>query len=283
MKVLITGGSGFIGRHLSAVLINAGYSVNSVNRKQGTDVTQWTNVQKLEPVDIVIHLAGSIGREVEPREHYYVNCVGTFNLLEYSRLHKIRSFIFASSYVYGTPEYLPVDESHPTGGKGMYVASKLMAEDLCLRYSKEFDLPVVALRIFNAYGPFQSGSLLIPTLLSQLRVGQEAVLKDPKPKRDFVFIDDVVDAFGLAVRHTMPGFHVYNVASGASISVKELAVEIQKAWEGKVSISFTGEERDHEIQDSQGSAELITQQLGWWPRVSLSEGIRRTVEWWKHR
>ena len=98
-----------------------------------------------------------------------------------------------------------------------------------------------------------------------------------------MFIDDVVDAFALAVRHTMPGFHMYNVASGASISVKELAVEIQKAWKEKVSISFTGEERGHEIQDSQGSAELITQQLGWRPKVSLSEGIRLTVEWWKYR
>lgn len=283
MKVLVTGGTGFIGRKLTTALAEAGNSVTSVSRNEGTDVTKWGDVQKLGSADIVFHLAGSLGRGVEPREHYHANWVGTLNLLEYSRVHKVRLFVFASSYVYGIPEYLPVDENHPIGGKGAYATSKILSEDLCRGYSEEFGLPVLALRLFNPYGPFQCGNLLIPTLLSQLSLGKEAVLKDPKPKRDFVFIDDVVEAFVLASQHTLSGFHAFNIATGTSISVEELVEAIREAWGSPTSVRFTGEERAHEIMDCPGSADLISQQLGWQPRVVFNEGICRTVEWWKNR
>ena len=281
MHVLITGSSGFIGRQVSSALTESGNTITRASREDGTDITNWDNVKGLGPADVVIHLAGVMGGDGSPRETYTVNCLGTLHLLEYSRLNKVRCMVFSSSYVYGSACYLSVDEAHPLLGKGAYTRSKILAEELCRAYAAAYDLPVVALRVFNAYGPGQQGNMLIPTILSQLTTTGEVVLRDPAPRRDFVYVDDVVEAFLAAARDPVPGFRAYNVASGRSVSVVEVLREIEKAWGSSFPVRYTGERRIDEIMDSAGSNLLIAEELGWAPKVSFQEGIRRTVAWWR--
>lgn len=281
MHVLVTGASGFLGQRVCSGLIDAGNSVTPVSRKNGIDVTKWEDVQRLGPADVVCHLAGTAGKGGSPRETYTVNWLGTLHVLEYSRIRKVRAVVVASSYIYGAARYLPVDEAHPLLGQGEYAKSKILAERLGQTYAEEYDLPVLALRVFNAYGPEQQGNMLIPTILSQLTTASEVLLRDPEPRRDFVYLDDVVEAFVLATRSLERGFRAYNVASGQSVSVKGVVREIEKAWGSSFPVRYTGERRDNEIMDSAGNNTLIADTLGWKPKVSLQEGLRRTVEWWR--
>lgn len=283
MRILITGASGFIGRHLKDALVSKGHTVISASRSSGTDITVWEDVSKLGPTDMVYHLA-ALTKGATPLEIYTLNWLGTLHVLEYARLRKVRGVIFASSYVYGRPQYLPVDEAHPILGEGGYARSKILAEGLCQAYGSESGLSIVALRLFNVYGPRQLGpEMLIPTILSQVVRGGEVILRDPTPRRDFVYVDDVVGAFVAASQDVTPGFRSYNVAAGSSISVAELVREIQDAWGFPFAVRYTRERRVNEINDSWGNNCLISHDLGWQPKVSLQDGIRRTVAWWKSK
>lgn len=285
MRVLVTGASGFIGRVLSQRLTDLGCRVIPVSRSNGTDLTAWQEVQALEPADAVCHLAGVIPRvqEISPREIYLANMIGALHVLEYCRLNGVRAMVLASSYVYGAPQYLPVDEAHPLGGQGPYARSKILAEELARAYGTDHGLSVVALRIFNAYGPGQEGDMLLPTILSQAIKGGEVVLRDPDPRRDFVYVDDIVDAFLAALRDVGAGFRCYNIASGRTVSVREVVRELEDAFGCHLPLRYTGERRSNEIMDCPGSNALIAERLRWSPATPLREGIRRTVEWWKAR
>lgn len=284
-QVLVTGSTGFIGGRLYETLVRSGREVLQATRRSGCDVTDWSRVRALERVDVVFHLAGITGMERSleaPLDGYFSNVIGTLHMLEYCRINKVHQMVLASSYVYGSPLYLPVDESHPVNPQSPYGKSKILAEELCKAYAALYGLAVVALRVFNAYGPGQQGNMLVPTVLFQLTRGGEVLLRDPTPRRDFVYVDDVVESFLLAGHDTGPGFYCYNVASGQSVSVAEVVREIEHAWGRPFPVRYTGEQRDNEIIDCTGSTHLIAERLGWKPRVSLQEGIRRTVDWWRH-
>ena len=160
-----------------------------------------------------------------PRETYEVNVLGTLNILELCRLYNIGNIVFASSYVYGSPEYLPVDEGHSLSPTSPYARSKVMGEGLCRAYHEDYGLKCVILRIFNIYGEGQSDSFLIPSILKQL-VSGEIELMDPEPRRDFLYISDAVDAYVKAGHYTGSDFEVFNMGSGVSYSVDSIANKI---------------------------------------------------------
>jgi len=162
-----------------------------------------------------------------------------------------------------------------------YAKSKILAEELCKAYAHEFGLSIVSLRVFNAYGPNQHGQFLIPTILSQIVEGKEVVLHDPEPKRDFVYIDDLVGAFLLAANYGELGFSSFNVATGVSISVHDLVQKIFEYWGGAIPIRYIGKRRTSEIMDCRGCTDHIFETLGWTSKVSIEEGLQRTVKWWK--
>ena len=283
-RVLVTGGGGFLGRPLCEKLRDSGKEVLSLDRRSGMDITDWDHLCGIEPCDTVYHLAAVTGVDTamsQPRDAYVTNVLGTLNVLEYCRLQKARRLVFASTYVYGRPRYLPVDEDHPVNPGNLYAQSKVIGETLCRQYYEDFGISVVILRIFNPYGPGQQGNFLIPTILNQLQRQGQVVLRDPTPRRDFIFVQDVVDAFVKAGDYVGSEFAMFNVSSGKSYSVAEIIGKIRKIDDRPFDVVYTGPTRPFEIADCVGGVERSRSALAWGAKIDIDSGLRRTLQAWK--
>jgi UDP-glucose 4-epimerase len=252
MRIIVTGSHGFIGTRLVKALAYKGHEVISIDLRTGFDVTDWNSIKDINDFDVIIHLAAIsfVPKSYEtPREMFRININGTLNMLELCRINKAK-FIFTSSYVYGRPKYLPIDEKHPTDAFNPYCRSKLIGEDLCNSYNKDFGVPVLIFRPFNIYGSGQNGNFLIPLIQKQIEEDGIVRLKDSRPKRDFIHVDDVVDAYSKAVEYDKTNFEIFNIGSGTSYSVKEIA-EMLVAQSGKsIPIEFSEEHRKREVLDT---------------------------------
>jgi UDP-glucose 4-epimerase len=283
LRFLVTGGGGFLGVPLCQKLRELGAEVFCLDRRSGLDITDWNQVCRVERCDVLFHLAASVGVDIaenQPRETHTTNVLGTVNMLEYCRTRKVKRLVFASSYVYGPPAYLPVDEEHPINADNPYAMSKVIGEDLCRQYHENYGLSIVVLRIFNPYGPRQPGNFLIPTILSQIQRQGGVILRDPTPRRDFVFVEDVVNAFATAGLYTRPGFGIFNVASGKSYSVTEVVGKIQGIFNRPFEVTYTDTRRPFEIADCVGGVKRSKLVLGWEAKVDLDSGLRQTIETW---
>jgi nucleoside-diphosphate-sugar epimerase len=198
------------------------------------------------------------------------------NVLELSRINDAR-IVYASSYVYGSPRYLPVDEGHPVSFWNPYAGSKIVGENLCRCYHESFGLRAVILRPFNIYGDGQDLRFLIPSIIDQARKGS-ITLKDRAPRRDYVFIDDVVDAYTRAIEYDSTGFEVFNIGSGVSYSVDEVVEVVRKTCGNEVKVSYIGETRKNEIMETVAGISKARRLLGWDPVVDLEQGIKRVIE-----
>ena len=164
MKLAITGCNGFIGSHLVKRLLKDGHDLIKIDFNYGYDLTDWSSLQSLEKFDVLFHLAAKsyVPESYDnPQPFYYTNIVGTLNALELCRLHNAK-MIYTSSYVYGQPKYLPIDEEHLVIPFNPYAQSKIIGEDLCKAYHRDFGLNVLTIRPFNIYGTGQSGRLYYP-------------------------------------------------------------------------------------------------------------------------
>ncbi|MCK4717898.1 MAG: NAD-dependent epimerase/dehydratase family protein, partial [Thermoplasmata archaeon] len=204
------------------------------------------------------------------------NVGGTLNALEHARKKDTERFIFASSYTYGPPNYLPTDEEHPLNPTNPYARSKVLGEELCKAYCEDHGLRCVILRPFNIYGPGGDPRMLIPKIARQLREGR-VELFDPTPRRDYVYIDDVLKAYELAGLYAADGCEVFNIASGVSYSVKEVVDLMVKISGQSPEITFTGEKRKGEIPETRGCIDRARDMLGWSPSVSFEEGLERLM------
>jgi UDP-glucose 4-epimerase len=278
MNIVVTGSAGFVGKTLVAKLKQQEYRVIEIDFNTGYDITQWKSVSSVKDFQVLIHLAARTfvpDSYTLPREFYHDNIIGTLNALELCRFHQAK-MIFASSYVYGKPEYLPIDEQHPVRAHNPYAQSKILAEQLCERYNIDFKVPVVILRPFNIYGPGQNGNFLIPSIIKQAREGK-IVLKDAKPKRDFVFIDDVVDAYIKAIEYKTEHCECFNIASGQSYSVEEVSKIIKKIGFPLVKICYDQTKRRDEVQDTQAQITKIQTCFDWTPAHSLIAGLHSCI------
>lgn len=282
-RALVTGGGGFLGFPLRQKLEESGSGILSLDRRSGMDITDWDQLSQIERCDVVYHLAAVTGVDAalaRPREAYTTNVLGTMHLLEYCRIQKARRLVFASTYVYGQPRYLPVDESHPINPGNLYAQSKVIGESLCRQYYEDFGVSVVILRIFNPYGPGQQGNFLIPTILNQLKHHGKVLLRDPAPRRDFIFVQDVIDAFIKAGHYTGSEYAVFNVASGKSYSVAEVVERIRCIHGRPFEVVYTGPSRSLEIPDCVGGVEHSRLALGWQAETNIDSGLRQTLEVW---
>lgn len=276
--VAVTGSSGFVGRPLVKKLCDIGCTVIEMDIASGIDLTDFNHIKNLPNLDCLIHLAGKTfvpDSYENPGEFFRTNIVSAINALELCRLHKAK-MILASSYVYGVPKYIPIDELHPLSAFNPYASTKLLIERLCKDYHKHFGVKIVILRPFNIYGPHQDQRFLLPLIIEQAAKGA-ITLKDPAPKRDFVYIDDVINAYVSALSYDKSAFEIFNIASGTSFSVFEICEFVKDIYKTPIQIHFTGEKRTSEVSDIKGDYTKAKELLNWIPQFDILTGLKEVI------
>jgi GDP-4-dehydro-6-deoxy-D-mannose reductase len=273
IDALVTGAHGFIGRPLCSRLIAAGKTVLPLGQANG-DVADSSTWASLPSSKVVYHLAG---RSYVPDswndgpEFVRTNVVGTEQALAYCRRHSAK-LVLASAYVYGIPAHLPIQENDPVQPNNPYAVTKRLAEQLCEFSALYQNVSTTVLRLFNVFGHGQRAEFLIPRMLEQLTKGGEIHLMDLSPRRDYVYLDDVVSAF-IAAGKVECGFHILNIGSGRSNSVQEIIDIIQSVAGTSLSVVSAAIERPQEIPDVVADISRAEQVLGWRPQWSFRDGI----------
>ncbi len=279
--VLVTGATGFIGKPLSGRLEQAGYAVIRHSRDDGDIATcALPGAVNGNPVNHVYHLAARTfvpDSWTDPRPFYATNVLGTVNVAEFCRRHNA-SLTMLSSYVYGRPQSVSVTEEHPVAAHNPYSHTKLLAEDVCRYYARHFGIPVTVVRPFNIFGPGQAESFLLPTLLKQALDPdvREISVADDRPKRDYLFLDDLLDLLLLTVQPH--GFDTVNAGSGRSFSPREVADAILRIAGIEKPVVSRNEVRADEVLDTIADIGKAKRIFSWQPRVSRVEGLRRMLE-----
>lgn len=279
MRIAVSGSDGFVGKNVCLQLEQNGHEVVKIDLAQGFDLSDSLAVEKVPEVNCFIHLANLVyvpGSYEKPALYYRVNYMTTLNALEVCRKYKAR-FVYISSYVYGPPHYLPVDENHPICPFNPYAQTKVICEKLCEGYHRDFGVKVAIIRPFNLYGIGQKGMLLIPEIIGQLKEGKtEIQLKAASPRRDYVNVVDVANAICMCAEGN-DELEAYNVCSGESVSVREITEMINKHLRKKVSFKFSVSDRPNEVDETRGSCEKL-KSIGWQPSISFEEGIKAILE-----
>lgn len=276
-RALVTGANGFIGRSLVPALEQAGVETVTLNSSDG-DVATPETWQSLPAVDTVYHLAG---RSFVPdswklsQEFMRVNAIGTECALQYCRRHGA-GLVMASTYVYGPPRQLPISEDHPVAPNNPYAVSKRMAEELCAFAADQYGLSTTVLRLFNIYGRGQRGEFLIPTIFEQIKAGREIRVKDLTPKRDYLYIADLVTALQQA--GSLRGHNLLNIGAGYSLSVAELIAAAQQAAGTQLPIVSENVTRPNEVMDVVADIRRAESALGWKPQWSIQQGFKAMLQ-----
>ncbi len=311
-KVLVTGSDGFIGSHLVEMLLKEGYSVrafvyyNSFNSWGWLDTFSKDQLGSIEVVtgdirdpngvrqavkgmDTIFHLAALIGIPFSyhsPDSYIDTNVKGTLNILQASTDENVSKIIVTStSEVYGTAQYVPIDEKHPLQGQSPYSASKIGADKIAESFYRSFGTPVVTARPFNTFGPRQSARAVIPTIITQLLSGEKTVkLGSTHPTRDLNYVSDTCAGFiALANCEKAIGQEI-NIGSGKEISIGDLAKMIISRVNPDAQVISDDDRirpKESEVERLLCDNSLIRELTGWEPAVSLEEGIQRTIEWFK--
>lgn len=309
-KVLVTGADGFIGSHLVEGLLREGCKVkafvyyNSFNswgwldtfprdilRKIEIftgDIRDPNGVRKsMEDIDIVFHLAALIAIPFSyhsPDSYVDTNVKGTLNILQAAKDKKCRKILITStSEVYGTAQYVPIDEKHPFQGQSPYSATKIAADRLAESFYRSFNLPVCIVRPFNTFGPRQSARAIIPTIISQLLSGQKKIkLGSLHPKRDFLFVKDTVNGFIEIAKSDKTIGEEINIATQSEISIRDLAKKLTTIINPKAKITADAvrvRPDKSEVERLMGSNKKIKQLTKWRQKFSLDDGLKETVGW----
>lgn len=278
--ILVTGGNGFIGRRLTALLRGRGYRVLTPGSSE-LNVEQWDHWAGFSETRIahVVHLAGRTfvpDSWEHPIEFTQTNVIGTANALSFCQKKHI-GMTMASAYLYGVQQCLPIAETAELKVNNPYAVSKKLAEDLCRFYAESMGVDVTILRLFNIYGPGQQTRFLIPHIVKQIYSHEEKIhVKDLSPKRDYVYIDDVCEAIMLSIEKT-DGLNVFNVGSGTSYSVREMIDMLQEIARTQKRIVSENQRRVNEIDDVIADIGQIYRRWGWEPTTEISEGLGRCL------
>lgn len=275
-KILVTGASGFIGKRLVARLLSEGWDVIGLGRKDG-DVASPDTFRMFADKDFfhVFHLAGKTyvpDSWNDPVSFHQTNVLGTANVLEFCRKEGY-SLTFVSAYLYGKPEKLPIAESDLVRPNNPYALSKYLAEKLCEFYSEFHDVPISVARPFNVYGPGQDEKFLIPTIIKQVLHSDAIVVKDLAPKRDYLYLDDLIDGL-LKTISERKGYAVYNFGTGVSFSVEEVINVVQEVAKTDKPVRCDSEIRSGEILDVTADISKAMNVLDWNPQYTFQQGIQ---------
>lgn len=280
MKIAISGSSGFIGKHLVELLKNKeNIELILIDLSNNFDLSNSKITEQIDAFDVFIHLAGLSyvpDSYKYPANFYTTNFETTLNALELCRRYKAK-MIFISSYVYGNPEYLPIDEGHPLKPFNPYAQSKIIAEKLCEGFNRDFNVPCYILRPFNIYGKGQNPIFLIPSIINAINQKNFMIqLGDPSPRRDFIHVNDVVKAIEACIYNNTIEYELFNIASGQSFSVLEITEIFKEITKCNQIIEFNFDEkliRKNEVSETRGSFDKINRLLGWKPTITLHDGL----------
>ena len=312
-KILITGGTGFIGSHLAETFIKRGHKVRVFDRYNPNynlgnlahsdlkskidfvfgDIRDYDSVvNAAKNCDIIFHLAALIGipySYVSPLAYIKTNIEGTYNILEAAKKLKTKKiFITSTSEVYGSAKYLPIDENHPLQPQSPYSASKIAADNISLSYYNAFNLPVNILRPFNVFGPRQSERAIIPSVINQIYKSTDGkiFLGNLHPKREFNYIEDICSAFVNSININQYG-HVIHVGNGYEVTIKDLVKKISKLMKKNVTILQKKERirpQLSEVNILKSSNTKARKLLKWKPKYSgntgLENGLNKSIKWY---
>lgn len=313
MKVLITGADGFIGSHLTELLLEKGYEVkaftyyNSFNSWGWLDTLSKEKLKEIEifcgdirdpngvrnainGVDIVFHLAALIAIPFSyhsPDSYIDTNIKGTLNVLQACRDFDIKRLLVTStSEVYGTAQYVPIDEKHPYQGQSPYSATKIGSDRLAESFYRSFDMPISIVRPFNTYGPRQSARAVIPTIITQLLDGKtEIKLGSLDPTRDFNYVKDTVEGFYEISNSDKTIGEEINIATNEEISIGKLASTIINQINPNARIICDNKRlrpEKSEVNRLLGDNTKIKSITNWKPKYNLEQGIEETINWIKN-
>ena len=309
-KVLVTGADGFIGSHLTECLLEKGYDVkafsyyNSFNTWGWLDTLPKDKLSQIEiftgdirdpngvrtavsDVDAVFHLAALIAIPFSyhsPDSYVDTNIKGTLNVLQAARDFSLeRVLVTSTSEVYGTAQYVPIDEHHPFQGQSPYSATKIGADRLAESFYRSFELPVSIVRPFNTYGPRQSARAVIPTIITQLLAGIEKIkLGSLTPTRDFNYVKDTAAGFIAIAESDQTVGEEINIATQQEISIGELAKEIISQIRPSAKI-VCDEQRlrpeKSEVNRLLGANAKIKELTDWEQKYTFAQGIAETIAW----
>jgi UDP-glucose 4-epimerase len=279
MKILITGYSGFIGSYLVKRLNQTQHELVFADISNGIDLSDWQQVKCFEDVDVIIHLANLSfvpASYEQPKRFYENNYLSTLNMLELCRLSGAK-LIYFSSYMYGHPQYQPIDENHPIQAYNPYSQTKVICESLCEGYSRDFKVPITIFRPFNIYGKGQNPDFLIPSIIQQAKNGK-IVIKDDRPKRDYIHVDDVISAIISAIDKENNTLIKYNLGTGISYSVKEIVDIVRGFFDNEIEYFCTNEIRPNDVMDTIADISKIKNEMNWKPTVSIIDGLKKMLE-----
>ena len=307
-RVAVTGADGFIGSHLVEALLSAGCEVRALS--QYNSFNNWGWLEEIAPrdgldvwsgdvrdpefcrrftegADTVFHLAALIAipySYIAPDSYVDTNIKGTLNICQAARDHgSQRVLVTSTSEVYGTARYVPIDEHHPRQPQSPYSATKIGADAIALSFHNAFDLDVTVVRPFNTYGPRQSARAIIPTIITQIASGmREIKVGDLSPTRDFNYVEDTCRGFiDIARAQDTKGLEI-NIATGKETSIENVFKTIARLMGADVAWIKDPERirpAKSEVFRLLGDNTLIKKLTGWEPRVSLEEGLKKTIEW----
>ena len=272
-SILVTGATGFLGRHVVRDLLRRGFKVEAKSRADGDvcDVETW---KKFPATDCVIHLAGSTfvpDSWDDPSKFLQNNTLGTSLALDFCRNHKAK-FVFFSTYMYSREAVMPVSEDSKLRPSNPYSLSKFFGENLCKFYSEHFGVKVVIFRPFNVYGLGQSEKFLIPSIIRQARLSDVIEVQDTKPSRDYVYVEDLLAALNCAITTDIE-LEVVNIGTGRAYSVLELIETLGIVSNRKYKIRSAMIERQSEIMHTQADNSRAREILNWEPEWSLQSGL----------
>ena len=308
--VLVTGAAGFIGSHLTELLVAQGHRVRALVHYNSRNDWGWLEdslvakdievvlgdvrdfdaiYRAMKGCHAVFHLGALVGIPYSyesPLAYVRTNVEGTYNVLEAARQLSLGEVIVTStSETYGTAQYIPIDERHPLVGQSPYSATKIAADQLALSYHRSFGLPVKIVRPFNTYGPRQSARAVVPTIAVQILSGMREIrLGNLTPTRDLTFVSDTARGFHEIFRSDASRGEITNVGTNTEISVSELVQTIARLLRVNVTVA----QDDRRVRPAASEVERlrcdnakILRQTGWRPLHSLEQGLGETIEWLK--